>query len=564
MGWSKLSCTSVDARNCRLCFGVLANAQCRLPLCFLKTFFPLPVSLNLPLYDEYGLIFVFVLPPAPTATFLIPRIHVRVVAFTALFVILTADDTVADIMVADIILRTAVIAVIVDADVDVDVDATTLRPPLDRFPINDDALAPRDASDAHRDASPNASARAREDIGVVCASNARGRSGRDGSNESTRAQSDVPHFATHLLEVSSSSSSSDAMPTVTWMRVALVALGAGMRDLVARMKRRDAREEDGQRDWSTLEERLRAATEQRAAERAGRTRAERALREAELELERVRASRGATTATEEEEEGDAETYSFAPLGTFASVFNQRLGTPRQPSLVPLARGRVVLSPRVPASALEGLEEFTHCWIVYVFHENTDLVGTLGSHANKKTTVRGKIRVPKLNGEKRGCLATRTPHRPCPVGLSLVEIVRVNDKSLDVAGADLLDGSPVLDIKPYVPCAECLPKARAPDWVGSDVNDWDGPLKIEEVSLSEAGATAVSRAWESKKDKSLYHSAEEFLEFVKQALGRDLRSYHQRLKSDSGATEDEEWHVTLDGIVISYTQSGRNVEVVGAR
>jgi len=353
------------------------------------------------------------------------------------------------------------------------------------------------------------------------------------------------------------------MPTVTWMRVALVALGAGMRDLVTRMKRRDVREEARKRDWS-LEQRLRVATEQRAAERAGRTRAERALREAELELERVRASRGAMPATGEEEEEDDEAYSFAPLGVFASVFNQRLGTPRQPSLVPLARGRVVLSPRVPASALEGLEEFTHCWIVYVFHENTDLARTLGSNANKKTTVRGKIRVPKLNGEKRGCLATRTPHRPCPVGLSLVEIVRVNDKSLDVAGADLLDGSPVLDIKPYVPCAECLPNARAPDWVGLDIDDWDGPLKIEKVSVSEAGATAVSCTWESKKHNSLYHSAEEFLEFVKQALGRDLRSYHQRLKGESGATEDEEWRVTLDGIVISYKQSGKNVEVVGAR
>ena len=181
----------MDARNCRLCFGVLANAQCRLPLCFLKTFFPLPVSLNLPLYDEYGLIFVFVLPPAPTATFLIPRVHVRAVAFTALFVVPTADDTVADIIVADIILRTAATGVIVDADVDVDVDATTLRPPLDRFPIVvDDALAPRVASDAHRDASLSASAGAREDI-VVCSSNARGQSGRGESKDSTAPPASV-------------------------------------------------------------------------------------------------------------------------------------------------------------------------------------------------------------------------------------------------------------------------------------------------------------------------------------------------------------------------------------
>lgn len=78
--------------------------------------------------------------------------------------------------------------------------------------------------------------------------------------------------------------------------------------------------------------------------------------------------------------------------------------------------------------------------------------------------KGKIKPPRLNGLKWGALATRTPHRPNPIGLSLCKIVKVEDGCILLGGADIVDGSPVLDIKPYVPFCEALPSGIAPSWV----------------------------------------------------------------------------------------------------
>jgi tRNA (adenine37-N6)-methyltransferase len=79
-------------------------------------------------------------------------------------------------------------------------------------------------------------------------------------------------------------------------------------------------------------------------------------------------------------------------------------------------------------------------------------------------LKGKIKPPRLNGETRGVLATRTPHRPNPLGLSLCRVDSLQDRFLVLRGVDLVDGTPVLDIKPYVPFADSSPDARAPDWV----------------------------------------------------------------------------------------------------
>lgn len=353
------------------------------------------------------------------------------------------------------------------------------------------------------------------------------------------------------------------------MRVVDLVLGAAAHAVVGAMTRR-RRAGAGDEDDARGDAAVRREREQRLAERSGRTRAERALRAAKLELEAMRATVKSVSGNAREGGGDASgasaVYAMKPCGTFASVFNRRNGTPRQPSLVPLARGRVTLDRRVPSSALEGLEEFTHCWLVYVFHENTDLAtaleedGKTGAADGRKSTVRGKIRVPRLNGEKRGCLATRTPHRPCPIGLSLVEIVRVGDRTLDVAGADLVDGTPVLDLKPYVPYSDCIEAARAPEWVGNNLTDGDGPLAVDEVKFTEEGAAAVRAAWLRRQKSSLYYSADEFIAFVVQALGRDIRSYHQRLNEE--ASKDVDWRVSLDGVVIVYRQLKNSVQVRG--
>jgi tRNA (adenine37-N6)-methyltransferase len=122
----------------------------------------------------------------------------------------------------------------------------------------------------------------------------------------------------------------------------------------------------------------------------------------------------------------------------------------------------VLAPHVPAAALDGLAEFSHCWVLYVFHANTDLETRLGA-ASAQHTAPGKVHVPRLNGAKRGVLATRSPHRPCPVGLSVAQVLAVDDRAITLGGLDVVDGSPVLDIKPYLPFCDAVVGATAPHW-----------------------------------------------------------------------------------------------------
>ena len=125
-------------------------------------------------------------------------------------------------------------------------------------------------------------------------------------------------------------------------------------------------------------------------------------------------------------------YIFKPIGIVRSPFTQTEGTPIQPTAdVP---GMVVIDEAF-AQGLEDLDGFSHILLLYVFHR-----------------VRGTcLRVkPYLGNEEHGVFATRSPHRPNPIGLSLVRLIRRDGNVLHIAGIDMLDGTPVLDIKPYIP------------------------------------------------------------------------------------------------------------------
>ena len=115
-----------------------------------------------------------------------------------------------------------------------------------------------------------------------------------------------------------------------------------------------------------------------------------------------------------------------------------------------------MEARLPRHLLEGLDEYTHCWVIYVFHANTNLAGTKTGGAAK-----GKVAVPRLDGKRVGALATRTPHRPIPVGLSVgtVESVDAERGVVVIGGIDLVDGTPILDIKPYVPFCDSIASAK---------------------------------------------------------------------------------------------------------
>lgn len=134
-------------------------------------------------------------------------------------------------------------------------------------------------------------------------------------------------------------------------------------------------------------------------------------------------------------------------------FPEKFGIPRQSGLVKELKGRIVFEPeyRNP-EAVRGLEEFSHIWLLWKFSES------------KKEHWSATVKPPKLGGKKRvGVFASRSPYRPNDIGLSCVrlehlEITEQEGPVLQVSGIDLMDGTPIYDIKPYIPLSDCHPEA----------------------------------------------------------------------------------------------------------
>jgi tRNA-Thr(GGU) m(6)t(6)A37 methyltransferase TsaA len=168
-------------------------------------------------------------------------------------------------------------------------------------------------------------------------------------------------------------------------------------------------------------------------------------------------------------------FTFAPIGHIRSCFSEKFGIPRQPGLVPDARAVVEIEPTFQRiEAFHELEGFSHIWIVFVFHH---------CRSTWKTTVRP----PRLGGNRRvGVFASRSGFRPNPIGQSVVELVSIEagrgSLRLHIKGVDLMDGTPVLDIKPYLPYADCRPHAKA-GYAG------DKPQAAKQVVFSPVAAKA---------------------------------------------------------------------------
>ena len=148
-----------------------------------------------------------------------------------------------------------------------------------------------------------------------------------------------------------------------------------------------------------------------------------------------------------------ETYPVKIIGHIRTDFASKFGVPRQSGIVDALEARIEFEKEfAQPEAFRGLEGFSHLWIIWQFSEAV--------RSNWSATVRP----PRLGGNKRvGVFATRSPFRPNAIGLSCVRLVRVEKREgygcvLIVAGADLMDGTPILDIKPYLPYADCRPEA----------------------------------------------------------------------------------------------------------
>ena len=144
-----------------------------------------------------------------------------------------------------------------------------------------------------------------------------------------------------------------------------------------------------------------------------------------------------------------------PIAHIESDFHDKFGIPRQAGIVEALEARIVFTPEYRVDeALRGIESFSHLWLIWQFSE----------------AVRGDwsptVRPPRLGGNARvGVFATRSPFRPNPIGLSCVRLDGIDFDTPDgpvlrVSGADLMDGTPILDIKPYLPHIDAVPAARA--------------------------------------------------------------------------------------------------------
>lgn len=200
-----------------------------------------------------------------------------------------------------------------------------------------------------------------------------------------------------------------------------------------------------------------------------------------------------------------------PIGFISSCFQHKFITPRQGSLSPSSRARINLDKRwIGPGAFDGLESFSHVWIVaWLHHFNHD-----------RTQVKSKVHPPRLEGAKRGVFATRSPHHPNPIGLTLAKLESVHEYHIEVSGVDLIENTPVLDLKPYLPDAD-RPTEFTRGWLDQVSNDvWEVRFNSEALKqisdLRDSGVLSVS--------------AEEFQKLLIEVIKEDPRPLSYRDKN----------------------------------
>lgn len=143
-----------------------------------------------------------------------------------------------------------------------------------------------------------------------------------------------------------------------------------------------------------------------------------------------------------------------PIARIHTDFSEKFGVPRQAGLVPSLTGKIVFEPEYRnIRAVKELDGFSHIWLIWEFSQCTD------------SKFSPTVRPPRLGGNKRvGVFASRSPFRPNKLGLSCVKIEKIetdceNAPIITVSGVDMTDGTPIYDIKPYIPIADCIPTAN---------------------------------------------------------------------------------------------------------
>lgn len=229
----------------------------------------------------------------------------------------------------------------------------------------------------------------------------------------------------------------------------------------------------------------------------------------------------------------SESLTIEPIGIVRTPYPEKFSVPRQPGLVTCDDSYIELQGAYNAEeALRELDSFSHLWLIWHFH-----------HATAKTGVT-TVRPPRLGGnQKVGVFASRSPFRPNPLGLSVVklrDVLQVDGQwRIRISGADLVDQTPLLDIKPYVPYSDAIPEA-----LGGYAHSAPAPLQV--VFSEDAQATLLQLGPKSETMQQLI--SEVLSQDPRPAFHADERRYYSRLSA-----HEITWQVT-DGVcrVLSVT------------
>jgi tRNA-Thr(GGU) m(6)t(6)A37 methyltransferase TsaA len=210
------------------------------------------------------------------------------------------------------------------------------------------------------------------------------------------------------------------------------------------------------------------------------------------------------------------------VGTIRSEFKTKGAVPRQPNVIQGLRGTIVLERTTEKRQwIRGLDEFSHIWILFLFHAN-------GASKNRPIVQPP----PGRDVAGRGVFATRSPYRPNPIGLSVVRLLGIQELEteiqIDFEGGDFLDGTPVIDIKPYIPYADSIPDATAA-WAAQP------PKPHLQVEWSSEAVTELKEVAGPDFER-LYRT-------ITDVIGHDPRPFHHRFptKNESATTNASTWN-----------------------
>ncbi|MGF1722539.1 tRNA (N6-threonylcarbamoyladenosine(37)-N6)-methyltransferase TrmO [Vibrio kyushuensis] len=224
-------------------------------------------------------------------------------------------------------------------------------------------------------------------------------------------------------------------------------------------------------------------------------------------------------------------YSIDPIGVIQTPYNEKFAVPRQPRLVPSATSRIkLLNDANCMESVRGLSDFSHLWLLFLFDKNLA--------AGWKPTVRP----PRLGGNERiGVFASRSTFRPNGIGMSAVSIRGVvqegNQVYIDLGGVDLVDGTPIVDIKPYIPYSDAITEATG--------------------SYAEQEPETVAVIFSSKAQAALLvlEDSEMKTAVIEQVLSQDPRPAYKKKKPDN-----KEYAVNLFDLNVKFTVSANLVTV----